>query len=168
MFTAIPAASDKNGTGGILDASLSVVNTIEVTSNEMSTVSEPDPTPVSDVPTLSFPSCMEEVEEARTVGRVFVALVMVCGLKKGEGGRAIRGFAQKEYKRALSSTGTPLTFSRCLIQRPASTLKFTGMVSVANDLHTLLSAFEQRQGLLTTCALVYKSPAYEISFSYSQ
>ncbi len=113
MFTAIPAASDKNGTGGILDASLSVVNTIEVTSNEMSTVSEPDPTPVSDVPTLSFPSCMEEVEEARTVGRVFVALVMVCGLKKGEGGRAIRGFAQKEYKRALSSTGTPLTFSRC-------------------------------------------------------
>jgi hypothetical protein len=99
MFTAIPAASDKNGTGGILDASLSVVNTIEVTSNETSTASEPDPTPVSDVPMLSFASCMEEVEEARTVGRVFVALVIVYGLKE-EGGRAIRGFAQKEYKRA--------------------------------------------------------------------
>ena len=82
MFNAISAASDKNGIGGILDVSLSVVNTIEVTSNETSTVSEPDSTPVSDVlaPTLSFASCMEEVEEARTAGRCFVGLVMVYDL----------------------------------------------------------------------------------------
>jgi hypothetical protein len=87
MFAAIPAASDKNGTGGILDASLSVDNTIEVTSNETSTVSEPDSRPVSDVPTLSFASCMEELEEARILGRVFVGLVMVCWFagRKGKG-----------------------------------------------------------------------------------
>ena len=86
MFTAIPAASDKNGTGGMLDTSLSVVNTIEVTSNEMSTISEPDAERVSDAATVCLDSCREGVDEVWEGGRVLAVLAvlgivnyLVCG-----------------------------------------------------------------------------------------
>lgn len=84
MFTAIPAASDKNGAGGMLDTSLSVVNTIEVTSNEMSTISEPDAERVSDAAAFCLGSAREGAEEVWEEGRVLAVLRIVNYLVRGE------------------------------------------------------------------------------------
>lgn len=92
MVTAIPAASDKNGTGGMLDTSLRVVSTIVVTSNEMSTISEPDTERVSDA-AFCLDSCREGVEEVWEEGRVLAvlaALGMVNYLVRRE-----RGYGQR-------------------------------------------------------------------------
>lgn len=66
----------------MLDTSLSVVNTTEVTSNETSTVSEPDPEGVSDA-RVCLDSCREGVEDVWAEGRVLAVLVMVYYLAWG-------------------------------------------------------------------------------------